>query len=224
MLTILQMLKVAGSYIFVNYLLEAVLIVDAAFDFALILFAIGLIRLGRSLKEDIKWKLPSGVLISSSIIDIIAIILAYVNVKAGWSLYPFIYVRLILITVYFSVLALGFLLLRTSINSLYNNGYLPRKGQWYIPLGIVILLAPAIINWYSLLIYPVVLYAWIQNVSLILFLFAAFLLILGFFGLSSTMNMFKAGKYSLEDISYDPDDANYIGDVEPNQKLEGEEN
>jgi len=224
-LTIIQMLKVAGSYIFINYLLESVLIIDAAFDFALILFSIGLIRLGRSLSEDIKWKLPSSFLIIASFIDIIAIILAYVNIKAGWSTSPFIYVRLAFVVVYFLVLATGFTLLKFTIDSLFKNDYLPRKGQWYIPIGILILLAPAIINWYSVLINPLVLYAWIENVSLILFLFAAFLIILGFFGLSSTMNMFQSGKYAMEDYSLDPDDANYIEDVELNEnKINGDEN
>ncbi len=224
-LTILQMLKVAGSYIFGKYAIELVLVVDAAFDFALILFSIGLIRLGLSLSENIKWKLPSIFLISSSLIDIVALILAYINLKASWNMKPFIYVRLSFIVTYFIVLAVGFIFLRNTINSLFNNSYLPRKGQWYIPAGIIVLLAPAIINWYSVLIYPLVLYAWIENVSLILFLFAAFLIILGFFGLSSTLNMFNSEKYTIEDYSLDSDDANYIEDVELlENEIKGEDN
>ena len=155
-------------------------------------------------------------LCSAAIIDIIAIIISYSNLANNWDIPPLLYVRLVILIFYYVILVSGFLVLKFTIDSLYKNNYIPRKGQWYIPVGIAVYFIPTIINWYSLVVYPNELYNWIQNVSLSLFFFAAFLIILGFFGLSVTMNMFRSGEYLNEELI----ENNEISDVEKNEEIE----
>ena len=215
-LTIIQMLRVAGGFLLSGYFIDIVAIFDAAFDCALILFSIGLIRLGKSIEGIKYWILSACLLCSAAIIDIIAIIISYSNLANNWDIPPLLYVRLVILIFYYVILVSGFLVLKFTIDSLYKNNYIPRKGQWYIPVGIAVYFIPTIINWYSLVVYPNELYNWIQNVSLSLFFFAAFLIILGFFGLSVTMNMFRSGEYLNEELI----ENNEISDVEKNEEIE----
>jgi len=223
LLTIIQMLRVASNLLFAEYNLIIVAIIDAAFDFSLILFSIGLIRLGKSLKKIEKWKLASIFLIASSVIEIIGIILSYVNIKVGWNTKPFIYVNLVILVTYYLVIIVGFIYLKFTLDSLHKNDYIPRKGQWYIPFGMVVLLASSIINWCNILVYPSTLDLWILNISLTLFLFAAFIIILGFFGLASITNMVQVGGYIVEDQHGEQENAiKTEKTVEQESKMEGE--
>ncbi|MHA1219746.1 MAG: hypothetical protein ACTSSN_13605 [Candidatus Heimdallarchaeaceae archaeon] len=223
LLTIIQMLRVASNLLFAEYSLAIVVIIDAAFDFTLILFSIGLIRLGKSLRKIEKWKLASILLITSAVIEIVGIILSYVSTKDGWNTKPFIYFNLVFLIIYYLVITVGFIFLKFTLDSLHKNDYIPRKGQWYIPLGMVILLAPSIINWYNVLIYPSALDLWILNLSLSFFLLAAFLIILGFFGLASITNMIQVGGYIVEDQNGEQENAiETEKTVEQESKMEGE--
>lgn len=223
LLTIIQMLRVASNLLFAEFNLIIVVIIDAAFDFTLILFSIGLIRLGKSLMKVEKWKLASIFLIISSVIEIVGIILSYVSIKVGWNTKPFIYFNLVFLVTYYLVITVGFIFLKFTLDSLYKNDYIPRKGQWYIPFGMSILLAPSIINWCNILIYPLSLDLWILNLSLSLFLLAAFLIILGFFGLASITNMIQVGGYVVEDQHEEQENAiETEKTIEPESKIKGE--
>ncbi len=200
-LLILQMGKIIGSTFYYG---NFGVIVNIAFDCALLLFSIGLIRIGLEKSQVTHWKISSILFISAALLDIIRVILSLVFEYDIWILKPLIIVRLILIILYLMALILGFAYLKLFIDSLENLNIVNRRGRFLISVGHIILFYPYLVFWSGDWIYPEVLKASIENTSLIVFLIAAFVLILGFLELAFTMKILREGfvQEELEERSY----------------------
>ena len=93
-LLFLQMGKVIGSTLLAALYPYILNIIDAAYDCALILFSIGLLRLGLTVEGIRFWKTSSLILMAASAVDIITLILSYIFKGEEWVYSPLIYIRL----------------------------------------------------------------------------------------------------------------------------------
>jgi len=197
-LTIIQMIRVAAVTIIAVDFPEMVLIADVAFDCALILFGIGLIRLGKELDNYTKWSIAPVFLFIAAGLDIINIIFSWSSFKGEWSSYPLAYLNLTLLIIYVLTLVIGFLFLKFDIDKLAKNDYIERKGQYFLALGFLVNIISQIIGWYGGYIGVSSSQIWLENLALYDYLFASFLIILGFFGLASTMKLLQNWSYHQE--------------------------
>ncbi len=196
---ILQMIRVAVTTIVNIDFQGIILIADAAFDCALILFGIGMIRLGKSQDTISNWLVAPILLFISAGLDILNIIFTSTKFGDRWSSEPLVFVNLTILIGTFLVLVVGFIFLKFIIDSLEKKEYIERKGQYYLPLGFLIYLIPSILGWYGGYIGEGNELIWQENLALFVYLFATFLIILGFLGLTSTMKLLQFWSHDQEE-------------------------
>ena len=191
LLLLLQMGKIIGSAFYYYDLF--IVIIDIAFDCALILFSIGIIRIGKETKHLTNWKISSILIFSASFFDIITIILSFIFVEDSWIMRPLIIIRLILILLYLIASIVGFAYIKLLVDSLENLNIINRKGRFFISIGYILQLYPYLAAWSSDWVLPKFLPASIENTALVVFLLASFALILGFLELVFTMKILREG-------------------------------
>jgi len=195
-LTIVQMIRVAAVTIIAVDFQGMTLIADVAFDCALILFGIGLIRLGKKLENYSKWIIAPVLLFISAGLDILNIIFTYTNLKASWTTEPLVFLNLSILICHSLVLVTAFLFLKFNIDNLERNEIIERKGQYFLALGFLVNLVPSIFGWYGG--YKGITVLWQENFAFYVYLFATFLIILGFLGLASTMKILQIWSHEQE--------------------------
>ncbi len=220
-LMILQMIKVLNTTFLGIFVPLLVNIVDAAFDCALILLAIGIIRLGKE-KDNIKgWIVSSIALIFAGGVDIITLILSYSYPYESWILAPFLYIRLALLICFLVALPIAFTYLKFHIDDLEKMKIISRKGRFFIPAGYLLQIYPYLIPWIGDYMNPKILPPIVSNLGLFFILISAFLIIVGFLELTVVVKMILKG-YTGDDFFKDE---MVISDVEnSNQQIEGDEN
>jgi hypothetical protein len=127
------------------------------------------------------------------------VILSFVFDNDSLILKPLILIRLVLILLFLIALVFGFAYVKLLTDSLENLNIINRKGRFLISVGYIILFYPYLAAWSSGWIYPKLLHASIENTALVVFLIAAFVLILGFMELTFTMKILREG-FVQEDI------------------------
>ena len=220
-LLFLQMGKVIGSTILTLYYPNILNIIDAAYNCALILFSIGLLRLGLEVEGLRFWKASSMVLIAAALVDITTLILSYIFRGDAWFYSPLIFVRLPLILSYLIFLTVGYTLVKFLIDELFKQNIVNQKGKFSLSVGFTLLLIPYIISWYGdyLLIQSV--QHWIYNLGLFFFLLASFLVIIGYMQLGTSMKMMGADKVFVE-VEKEKEQQTSEGEVE--KEVVGENN
>ncbi len=187
LLMFLQMGKVIGGTLIPLDYIFILNIIDAAYDCVLILFAIGLIRLGIEVVELRRWKISSIILIIAAAVDITTLSLSYIYSDENWHFSPLIFIRLVLFLTYLLLLIFGFGLMKIHIDSLFSMNLVNQRGNFYISSGFILLIIPYIITWYGDYLYIKPVQAWVFNLGLFFFLLAAFLVIIGFLNLATNM-------------------------------------
>ncbi len=220
-LLVLQMGKVIGSTLLGALYPSLINIVDAAYDCALILFSIGLLRLGLEVEGLRFWKTSSIVLISAAFVDITTLILSYVFSGDEWFFSPLIFVRLPLILSYLILLALGYTFIKFLIDDLFKQNIVNQKGKFYLSVGFILLLVPYIVSWYSDYLQLETVQHWIYNLGLFFFLLASFMAIIGYMQLGSAMKMMSAEKLFVDTEEETKQQVSYKTEEE---KTEGEKN
>ena len=194
-LTIVQIIRVTAVTLIATDFPQMTLIADIAFDCSLTLFGIGLLRLRRTLNLVKNWMITPILFFISAVLDILNIILTSTSVGDKWSSEPLVFLNLAVLLSTFLALIVGFVFLKFNIDYLKEREFIERKGQYYLPLGFSIHLIPSIIGWYGGYIGVTNVQIWQENLSLFVYLFATFLIILGFLGLSSTMKLLQVWSY-----------------------------
>ena len=189
-LLLLQMGKILGSAFYYDLV---IIIIDIAFDCALILFGIGIIRIGKENNQLTHWKISSILIFSASFVDIVTIILSFIFVDENWSFKPLIIIRLVLLLVYLILLVVGFAYIKLLLDSMENINIINRKGRFLISIGYIIQFYPYLAAWTNDWVFPRVLPASIENTALVVFLLASFALILGFLELVFTLKILREG-------------------------------
>ncbi|MCE7742940.1 MAG: hypothetical protein GOP50_10835 [Candidatus Heimdallarchaeota archaeon] len=197
-LTIVQMIRVAAVTIIAVDFQEMTLIADVAFDCALVLFGIGLIRLGRELENYSKWIIAPVLLFTSAGLDILNIIFTYTNLRASWTTEPLVFLNLSILVCQAVVLVTAFIFLKINIDNLAKNEIIERKGQYFLALGFLVYLVPSIIGWYGSYVGETSFQLWQENLAFYVYLFATFLILLGFLGLTSTMKILQVWSHGQE--------------------------
>ena len=187
---IMQMFRIIGSF-FLYY--EIGLVIDVAFNCALILFSIGIIRLGKEIKSIRNWKISSISIIIAASVDILTLVLSYVFVDENWSLSPLIFIRLVLLIVVLICLIVGFAHLKIVIDGMEEIRLVNRKGRFFVSVGYLTQFFPAIVVWSVDRIYPDSMLAIIETIAIIVFLLASFALILGYLEIAFTMKILRDG-------------------------------
>ena len=196
-LMIVQILSTVGSGLLAGIYPDILIGIQVAFDCALALFAIGILRSGNENKT-IKYWLPTGILLLiAPAVDIILIILSYIYRGEQWSLTPFIYIRLGFLIVYYLIILIAFFLSKFFIDSLLEHNQVNKKSDLLVFIGYIVILMPALTTWFHDYFYPRVLETWLINLAFGLYLLSAFLVLLGFFQMASNFNMLKS-KEALE--------------------------
>ncbi|MFW9852947.1 MAG: hypothetical protein ACFFDS_08390, partial [Candidatus Thorarchaeota archaeon] len=193
-LMVLQMIKVLNITFLGVYVPLLVNIVDAAFDCALILFAIGIIRLGKEIENIRKWMVTSIALIFAGGVDITTLILSYIfgsigNLSGYWILAPLLYVRLVLLICFLVALPIAFMYIKFHIDDLEKLNIIPRKGRLFIPAGYFLQIFPYLIPWIGDYMNPKTLPPIVSNLGLFFILISAFLIIVGFLELTVVVKM-----------------------------------
>jgi hypothetical protein len=189
-LLLLQMGKILGSAFLYDLLF---IIIDIAFDCALILFAIGLIRAGRENTQITHWKITSFFIFSAAFIDILTIILSFLYLDDNWKLRPIMIARLVLLLIYLISLVIGFAYLKLLLDSMEHSNLINRSGRFLISAGFIFLFYPILIAWTSDWVFPQFIPTSLGNTALAIFLLASFVLILGFLELVFTLKILRDG-------------------------------
>jgi len=221
LLLFLQMGKVIGSTLLAALYPYILNIIDAAYDCALILFSIGLLRLGLEVQGLRFWKTSSLILISAAVVDITTLILSYIFRGDDWYFSPLIFVRLPLILSYLILLTVGFVLIKFLTDDLFKQNIVNQKGKLYLSAGFALLLTPYVITWYADYLLIQNIQYWIYNLGLFFFLLASFLVIIGYLQLGSSMKMMGAEKVF---VDIEEETKLQSSDDEDKQKVEGENN
>lgn len=202
-LLVLQMGKILGST-FIYGLFS--IIIDIAFDCALLLFGIGLIRIGLENSQITHWKISSIFIFSAAFFDIIMKILSFIFIDENWRLKSIIIIRLILTLLHLVALVFGFAYMKLFTDSLENLNIINRRGRFLISVGYIIQFYPYLAAWSVDWIYPKALHASIENTALVVFLIAAFVLIIGYLELVFTMKILRDGfvQEDFEEKIYEP--------------------
>lgn len=190
LLLLLHMGKILGSTFYYEYFS---VIVDIAFDCSLILFGIGLIRIGLENTQITHWKISCSFIFSAAFLDLILVILSFAFSNDSLILKKLIIIRLVIIILYLLALIFGFAYLKLFIDSLENLSIINRKGRFLISVGYIIQFYPYLVAWSSDWIKPQLLNASIENTALIVFLIAAFVLILGYLDIAFIMKILREG-------------------------------
>ena len=198
------MIRVAAVTIIALDFPEMILIADVAFDCALILFGIGLLRLGSNIDAYKNWKIAPIMLFSSAMLDLINVIITATSFRESWTTEPLVYINLTILICQALVLIIGFLFVKLNIDSLAKNELIERKGQYLLSLGFIVNLAPSIFGWYGEFVGETAYQLWQRNLAFYLYLFATFLILLGFLGLASTMKLLQIWSQN-EDLEIVPD-------------------
>ncbi len=178
------------------------LILSVAFDCVIILFAIGILRAGRENKEFKLWLPTSLVFLVSATFDIIVVILYYILGREQiWDLSPIIFVRLVLLIVFYVSLVAAFTLNKFFFDDLLDKNNINTKSDFLVPIGFLVLSIPSVLSWYSVYVYPQTLPVWLQNTAFALFLLAQFGIILGLFQLTNTLNLLRRKNIRQQDKS-----------------------
>ncbi len=197
-LTIVQMIRVAAVTVIAVDFPEMILIADVAFDCALILFGIGLIRLGKELENYKRWIIAPILMFTSAGLDILNIIFTWSSFRASWTTDPLVFLNLSILVCHSIILVAGFLFLKLNIDNLAKNQYIQRKGQYFLTLGFLVNMAPSIFGWYGQYVGETAYQLWQKNLAFYLYLFATFLILLGFLGLASTMKLLQVWSHHQE--------------------------
>jgi len=168
------------------------LILSVAFDCIIILFAIGILRSGRE-NRDFKFWLPTSILFMiSALSDIVFVILIYIlGAEEIWDSSLVIFVRLSFHIVFYVLVVVAFTLNKYFFDDLLDKNDIDRKSDFLLPIGFLVLFIPSVLSWYKVYIFPQPLPSWLEITALVLFLFAQFIIILGFFQLTSTLNLLR---------------------------------
>lgn len=188
----IEMIRVGGVIITSFELLLP--IADIAFDCALILFGIGILRLGYSLDYKSKWLVAPILFFISAFLDVTSVIIHLTNFEASWQTEPLVYLNLTIVVVQTIILVIGFLFLKLNIDYLAENNIIERKGQYYLTVGFLLNLIPSIIGWYEDFTGDLS----YLNLALILYIIAVFFILLGFLGLTSTMTLLQKWSHEQE--------------------------
>lgn len=190
-LMILQMLLVATSTIPIDSTLLIVIsqVVTIAYNCAIILFAIGLLRMNSHI--DFKfWKYTSFLLIVASLIDLVHTILFFIF-EEQWTTYSFLIVRIVFIITTLVLIATAFVGVKKIIDTLYSLKITGRGGKFYLSFGNLLLLFPYIVGWYADYISPRYTESWLQQSSFFIFLLSTFFIILGYLDLGFTLKSLR---------------------------------
>ncbi len=220
-LMVLQMLKVLNTTFLGIYVPLLVNIVDVAFDCALILLAIGIMRLGKEIENIKKWIVSSIALIIAGGVDIITLILSYSFPNESWILAPFLYIRLALLIFYLVALPIAFAYIKFHIDDLEEMNIIPRKGRFFIPAGYLLQIYPYLIPWIGDYMNPKILPPIVSNLGLFFILISAFLIIVGFLELTVVVKMILKGYTGEEFIK---NEIQFSAEETIDQKIEGDEN
>ncbi len=178
-LMILQMILVATSTIQID--ISQVTII--AYNCALILFAIGLLRMNSHI--DFKfWKYTAFLLIVAPLLSLVHTILFFIF-EEQWE--TFLTVRIVFIITTLVLIATAFIGVKKIIDTLYSLKITGRSGKYYLSFGNLLLLFPYIAAWYEEYIYPMKIESWLETSSLIIFLVSTFFIILGYLDLGFTL-------------------------------------
>ncbi len=179
------------------------LILSIVFDCVIILFAIGIIRAGRENRE-LKFWLPTSIIfLVSAISDIGVVILYYILGREQiWDSSPVIFVRLALRIVFFVSLVVAFMLNKYFFDDLLDKNDTSRKSDLLLPIGFLVLFIPSVLSWYKVYIFPQPLPRWLEITAFVLFLLAQFIVILGFFQLTSTLNLLRRKDIQRQEESF----------------------
>ncbi|NPD87641.1 MAG: hypothetical protein HGN29_02890 [Asgard group archaeon] len=191
-LLILQMGKILGSAFYHDIFL-VVVIIDIAFDCALILFGIGLTRIGKENAQLTHWKISTVLIFGASIVDIVTIILSFIFIDENWITQSLILIRLVLLLVYLILLLFGFAYIKLLIDSMEKINVINRKGRFLISIGYLIQFYPYLAAWSKDWVFPRTLPVSIENTALVVFLLASFALILGYLELVFTLKILREG-------------------------------
>ena len=206
-LTIVQLIRVAATTIIATNFQAMILIADVAFDCSIILFGIGLIRLGKTFDNYTKWIFAPILLFISAFLDILNIIFTSTSFRESWTTEPLVFVNLTILICHGIVLVIGFLFLKFDIDYLAENKIIERKGQFFLALGFLVNLAPSIIGWYGSYVGESSFKLWQENLAFYIYLFATFLILLGFLGLASTMKLLQMWSHEKDsDIAEEEED------------------
>ncbi len=189
-LLLLQMGKILGSAFYYDLV---VIIIDIAFDCTLILFGIGVIRIGKKNLQLTHWKISSILIFSASFVDMVTIILSFIYIDENWIIKPLILVRLVLLLVYLILLVIGFAYIKLLLDSMENVNIINRKGRFLISIGYLVQFYPYLVAWSNDWVFPRFLPVSIENTALVVFLLASFALILGFLELVFTLKILREG-------------------------------
>lgn len=184
-LMILQMMLVATSTISI----DITQVISIAYNCALILFAIGLLRMNSHI--DFKfWKYTAFLLIVAPLLDLVLTILFFIF-EEQWETYSFLTVRIVFIITTLVLIATAFVGVKKIIDTLFSLKITGREGKYYLSFGKLLLLFPYIAAWYADYIYPMTIEPWLQTSSLIIFLLSTFFIILGYLDLGFTLKSLR---------------------------------
>lgn len=184
-LMILQMILVATSTTFI----DISQVVTIAYNCALILFAIGLLRMNSHI--DFKfWKYTAFLLIVAPLIDLVHTILYFIF-EEQWQTYTFLTIRIVFIIITLVLIATAFIGVKKIIDTLFSLKITGRSGKFYLSFGNLLLLFPYIVGWYADYIYPMNIESWLQTSSFIIFLLSTFFIILGYLDLGFTLKSLR---------------------------------
>ncbi|MBY8999765.1 MAG: hypothetical protein KGD64_02520 [Candidatus Heimdallarchaeota archaeon] len=192
LLVLIQIINMVSVALLAQSYPNLLTILGIAFDCIIILFAIGILRVGNENRNVKMWLLAGIFLILSAVADLTVVILFYtIGGEQAWKLSPVIFVRFALLIIYHLVLVSAFSLNKFFFDSLLVENNVQKKADFLIPIGFLILSIPAVIGWYSVYIYPQIISQGALITALSLFLLAQFVLILGLFQLSSNIHLIR---------------------------------
>ena len=207
LLVLIQAVTVVGGTLLGGTYPNLWIILAIAFDCALILFAIGIVRVGIENRKAKFWLPISILLVFSALSDLAVVIMFFIiGGEAAWGISPMIFVRLALLLAYFLTLACGFSLNKFLFDNLLTENDVNRKADILLPVGLVVLIFPAIIDWYAVFIFPQEVVGGLLTAAIVLYLLAEFVVILGYFQLVSNLNLIRMRDRVIELSSEDHDD------------------